>query len=182
MNPIVYSMVYLAAGMTLKLGDDLLDELERGDLAWLPLAVSGVLFGVIMANSEWDLVLMTGIVMGVLLSGKVNHVQFAAGFVMIVLSLLVLGVPVITDWAGWSAMLIMLLMAAMLDERGLDWTDRHQFPVAYWFFELRFTLKISAILLAIPWPMFLPSAIGLWIFDAGYECVGFFIRHRYSMN
>jgi len=53
---VVYFSAYLFAGLTLKIGDDLLDELDRPDLSWIPLALAGVLFGFIMTVSEWDLV------------------------------------------------------------------------------------------------------------------------------
>ena len=41
-------------------------------------------------------------------------------------------------------------------------------------------LKITLIVLGliIPWPMFLPAAIGLWVFDIGYESAGWLIRHN----
>ena len=63
---LLYYVAYLLAGLTLKLGDDLLDELDRPNMAIGPLALSGVLFGFIMSLSEWDLILLGAIVIGVL--------------------------------------------------------------------------------------------------------------------
>jgi hypothetical protein len=173
---VIYFSAYLLAGLTLKLGDDLLDELQKPQIAWAPLALSGLLFGLLMTVSEWDLVLLTSIVIGVLVSGKVNRPQFIVGFVLIFSTLLIIGIPPITSWLDWLTVLIILFLAAVLDEKGNDWTDRNVSPRAYKLFEYRFVLKIVAIGLVIPWPSFLPTAIGLWVFDFGYELVGLLVK------
>lgn len=164
------------AGLSLKFGDDLLDELDRPSLAWYPLGTSGILFGLLMVFSEWDLVLLTAIVVGVVLSGKVNRRQFLVGFIAIAVILLVVGIPPITDILNWFALLFMLFMASVLDEKGNDWTDASVNPKAALLFEYRFVLKISVLLLAIPWPGFFAAAIGLWLFDIGYEIAGWLTR------
>jgi len=175
---VVYFLAYLCAGFTLKMGDDFLDKMERPTFAWLPLAVSGILFGYLMTQTEWDLVLLAAIVIGVLLSGKVNKPQFTVGFFFIALIMLVRGVPAVTDWLNWSALLLMLFLASVLDEKGIDWTDEEISPRVFKFFRYRFTLKLSVLLLTIPWPQFLAAAVGLWMFDLGYELVGWVTRHR----
>ena len=177
---VIYFIAYCCAGLTLKLGDDLLDESNQPDFAWFPFAASGVLFGILMAYSEWDLVLLSAIIIGVVLSGKVNRKEFIVGFIAIIVVLLFLGIPTITDWLDASALVIMLFLASVLDEKGNDWTERDVFPIAAKFFEYRFTLKVSALLLVIPWPMFLPAAIGLWMFDIGYEIANQ-ISHKFML-
>ncbi|MCK5301775.1 MAG: hypothetical protein KAJ96_01430, partial [Candidatus Thorarchaeota archaeon] len=129
-------------------------------------------------QTEWDLVLLAAIVIGVLLSGKVNRPPFAVGFFFMALIMLVGGVPVVTDWLDWSVLLIMLFLASVLDERGVDWTDEESSPTAFKFFQYRFALKLAVLLLTIPWPQFLAAAVGLWMFDLGYELAGWVIRHR----
>ncbi|MCK4483609.1 MAG: hypothetical protein KAU89_02205, partial [Candidatus Thorarchaeota archaeon] len=146
--------------------------------AWLPLAVSGILFGYLMTQTEWDLALLAAIVIGVLLSGKVNRPQFAVGFFFIALIMLMRGIPTVTDWLVWSTLLFMLFMASVLDEKGNDWTDEEISPMAFKFFQYRFTLKLSVLLLTIPWPQFLAAAVGLWMFDLGYELAGWVTRYR----
>ena len=86
-------MAYCLAGLTLKLGDDLLDKSNYPELAWLPFLASGLLFGLLMTVSEWDLVLLTAIIIGVLFSGKVNRKEFIIGFVAIVIVITVIGLP-----------------------------------------------------------------------------------------
>ena len=176
----IYFSAYLLAGFSLKLGDDLLDELDKPQAAWFPLSLAGLLFGLLMAVSEWDLVLLTSIVIGVLVSGKVNRPQFIAGFVLIFSVLLVIGVPIISSWLDWFALLFALFLAAVLDEKGNDWADKEASPIAYRLFEFRFVLKIVALGLVIPWPMFLPAAVGLWIFDLGYESSGLLVQRASS--
>ena len=176
----VYFSAYFLAGLSLKLGDDLLDELDRPQAAWAPLTLAGLLFGLLMTVSEWDLVLLTSIVIGVLVSGKVNRPQFAVGFVLIFGTLLFIGIPPISGWLDWFALLFALFLAAVLDEKGNDWADKEVSPIAYKLFEFRFVLKIVALGLVVPWPLFLSAAIGLWVFDAGYELAGWSVRRQSS--
>jgi len=175
---VMYFSGYFLAGLLLKTGDDLLDELDKSDLSWVPLALSGLLFGLIMTISEWDLALMTSIIIGVLASGKVNRPPFIVGFVVIAIVMILRGLPLITNVYDWMALVVMMFLAAVLDERGNDWTDKQVSPGAYRFFKFRFTLKISVLLLSILWPLLLPTAIGLWFFDLGYELAAWIVKNR----
>ncbi|MFW9974812.1 MAG: hypothetical protein ACFFDQ_06085 [Candidatus Thorarchaeota archaeon] len=176
----LYFAMYFFAGFSLKLGDNLLDELDRPQAAWVPLSFAGILFGLLMTVSEWDLVLLTSIVIGVLVSGKVNRPQFVVGFVIILGTLLVVGIPPVTSWLDWWALLFILFMAAVLDEKGNDWADRKRSPLAFKLFEYRFVLKIVVLGLVIPWPLFLSAATGLWIFDFGYETTHLLLKRLSS--
>ena len=175
---VAYFSAYLLAGLTLKIGDDLLDELDKPDLSWVPLALAGILFGLIMTVSEWDLALMMSIIIGVIVSGKVNRLQFVVGFVLIFVVVILLGIPPITSWLDWLTLVIMMFFAAVLDERGNEWTDQEISPKAYKFFEYRFTMKVSVILISLVWPLLFPAAVGLWFFDLGYEIAGWFGRRN----
>lgn len=175
---VMYFSAYFLAGLMLKSGDDLLDELDRPDLSWVPLALSGLLFGLIMTVSEWDLALMTSIIIGVLVSGKVNRPPFIVGFALITIVLILRGLPPVTGLYEWMALVVMMFLAAVLDERGNDWTDQRESIRAYQFFKYRFTLKVSVLLLSIPWPLLLPTAIGLWFFDLGYEIAAWIVKNR----
>ncbi|MHA1768673.1 MAG: hypothetical protein ACTSV3_02345 [Candidatus Thorarchaeota archaeon] len=176
MADLLYFIQYFMMGFFLKQGDDLLDESNNERLAWITLGLSGILFGTMMTTTEWDLVLLASIITGVMVSGKVNRVPFVAGFVMIGGVLLICGLPVISNMLDFSALLFMLFMASVLDEKGNVWADRNASPRASTFFRYRFTLKVTVILLSIPWPAFLPSAVGLWFFDGGYEAAGWIFR------
>ena len=175
-----YFIAYLLAGLTLKIGDDLLDEVDRPNLSWIPLALAGIFFGLIMTVSEWDLALLTSIIIGVIVSGKVNRVQFVIGFVLIFVVVIIMGIPTISNWLDWLTLVIMMFLAAVLDERGNDWADQRVSPRAYKFFEYRFTMKTSVLLISLVWPLLFPAAIGLWFFDFGYEIAGWIIRKNYS--
>ena len=179
---ITYFAGYFGAGLSLKAGDDLLDEVDREALAWFPLGISGLLFGLIMSVSQWDFVLMVSIIISVVASGKVNRVQFSIGFVLILVILWVIGLPSITLPLDLSAILMLLFMAGVLDERGENWADRSRSPRAVSFFEHRFSLKVVVLFLCIPWPEFLPSAMGLWMFDIGYELAAYLTRRVISQG
>jgi hypothetical protein len=176
---IAYYSAYLLAGLVLKIGDDLLDELDKPDISWLPLAIAGILFGFIMTVSEWDLALMVSIIIGVIASGKVNRLQFVVGFVLILVVVILVGIPPITSWLDWLTIVIMLFLAAVLDERGNEWADQEASPRAYKFFEYRFTMKVSVILISLIWPSLFPAAVGLWFFDLGYEIAGWIVGRNH---
>jgi hypothetical protein len=171
-------LFFFFAGLTLKLGDDFIDELKIPHIAVPVFVICGLLMGYLMATSEWDLVLFTAIVIGVLLSGKVNDSAYISGFGAIGIMLLFFGLPLITDILEWLTILILLFIAAVLDERGNDWIDRTQSTRAALLFQYRFVLKLTALLLAIPWPEFFLTAIGLWVFDGGYELAGWAVRRN----
>ena len=178
MADFLYYVMYFFAGFFLKTGDDLLDEYDEENYAWIVLAISGCIFGLIMTVSEWDLVLLASIIIGVLVSGKVNRAPFIGGFVMIFAMILLWGIPSITNFLDFATILIVLFMAAVLDEKGNDWADRKQSPKAARFFEYRFSLKAVVLLLCIPWPLFLATAIGMWVFDGGYEIAGWTFQKK----
>jgi len=169
-------IVYLSAGFMLKLGDDLLDVLKEPKLSLLPLGFSGVSFGLLMSYSEWDLVLLTAILIGVIVSRKVNRPQFLLGFTLIAIILFVNGLPVISDLFVWCAILAVLLIAAVIDEVQNDRADSNQDTYLSKFFLYRFTLKIAVLILSLPYPGFFWAAIGLWAFDVGYELAGWLVR------
>lgn len=177
---VAYFSAYLFAGLTLKIGDDLLDELDKPDRSWIPLALAGIFFGFIMTISEWDLALMTSIIIGVIVSGKVNRIQFVVGFVLIFVVVMLFGIPAVSSWLDWLTLVTMMFLAAVLDERGNDWADQEVSPRAYQFFEYRFTMKISVILISLIWPLLFPAAVGLWFFDIGYEIAGWMVRRNYT--
>ncbi len=168
-------IMYWSAGFTLKLGDDLLDLLKQPRLSLLPLGFSGFSFGLLMSYSEWDLVLLTAILIGVVVSGKVNRPQFLIGFILIGVILLLNGVPVVSDSAVWFTILVVLLLAAVVDEIQNERVDSNQETFVSKFFRYRFTLKVVVLGLCMPWPSFLLAAIGLWVFDFGYELAGWLV-------
>ena len=168
--------VYWCTGFTLKLGDDFLDFLNEPMLSLLPLGFSGFSFGLLMTYSEWDLVLLTAILIGVVVSGKVNRPQFLIGFILIGAVLLVNGLPVISDLFTWFTILVALLLAAVVDEIQNDRADSDQETLVSKFFLYRFTLKIAVLVLSLLWPGFLLAALGLWMFDFGYEIAGWLAR------
>ena len=179
---VVYFLAYVFAGFTLKLGDDLLDEHNKENWAWFPFAVSGLLFGFLMSLSEWDLVLFTAMIVGVIFSGKVNKPQFLIGFGLIITVVFIQGIPDVTDWLEWLTILCILFFAAVLDEKGNDWVDANLTPRAAQFFAYRFSLKCSVLFISVIWPLFFPSAIGLWVFDSGYETAGWISRQQISQS
>jgi hypothetical protein len=122
---------------------------------------------------------MMSIIIGVIVSGKVNRLQFVVGFALIFVVVILIGIPPITSWLDWLTLVIMMFFAAVLDERGNEWADQEISPKAYKFFEYRFTMKVSVILISLVWPLLFPAAVGLWFFDLGYEIAGWFGRRNY---
>ncbi len=172
----IYYTLYLIAGMALKLGDDLLDDLNRPKLAWFPLLVAGTSFGILMTQTEWDLALFLAIIVGVLVSGKVNRPQFFVGFIVIGVILWVCGPAYIPVPLEWGAVFLALIIASAIDEFGNDRFESSQNEVMSVFFKYRFSLKLVALIIGcIRWG-FIQTMIGLWIFDLSYEVMGRLVR------
>ncbi len=169
---VIQFVLYFLAGASLKAGDDLLDELERPTLSWMPLGIAGVAFGIISTLSEWDMSLIVSILIAVVVAGKVNRPQFIIGFVLMAGVVLICGIPPISSMSTVLIIVGCLVIAGALDEYGDAWTEKRmtQNPVT-WFFRFRFTMKCAVLLLVIPFPQFIFTAIGLWIFDIGYNIV-----------
>ncbi len=178
----IYFGLYFIAGLSLKIGDDLLDVLNRPRHAWLPLILTGLAAGRLLSNSQWDAALLTAILMGVLIAGKVDRPQFVAVLFIAPLIMFIVGPPLIMDLLQWCALIVILLLAGAIDEIGNDWADRRARSRITWFFAHRFTMKICALLLCIVLPMFLSTAIGMWIFDAGYETSRILSKSRMNMQ
>ncbi len=166
----IYFSLYWLAGFSLKIGDEMLDTLHRARMSLIPLSLAGLTFGVLMSTSQWDLVLLCAIIIGVVVSGKMNRVQFIVGPVVIGIVLLIFGLPEITDAYVLVFILVALLLAAAADEMGNDWADKkREAGILVRFFRYRFGLKLCVLVIAIGVPSFLPAALGLWLLDVGYE-------------
>ncbi len=182
LNWTIYLGLYFLSGLNLKIGDDLLDVMHRPRHAWIPLILTGLSAGILLSNSQWDAALLTAIMMGVLITGKIDRPQFGAIFVISPLLMFLIGVPVITDLLQWCAIIVALLLFGAIDEKGNDWADRGARSRVGWFFAHRFTMKTFALLLGIILPEFLPTAIGMWVFDMGYETSRMFVNSRMNMQ
>ncbi len=177
---LTYYLLYFVAGASLKLGDDLLDEFDRPRQSWIPLTISGVTFGLLMTNSEWDLALFSSMILGVIVTRKVNRPQFLSGFVSIGLILYVVGVPSITNPWIWILTLFVVSISAAVDETGNDWFENKDRKCVRLFFQYRLSMKFAVLILGLVIPAFMPTAIGLWIFDLGYELVGQGARRHFT--
>ncbi len=176
----IYFSLYWIAGFALKSGDDMLDVLDRPRLSLIPLSVAGAAFGLLMTNSEWDFALLTAIILGVLVSGKINRPQFGIGFLIIGLFLMLSGVPYMSSVPVAIAVVSMLLIAAAVDEYANDRMGQQSNRWKRVIFRYRFVLKCVALCISVIWYGFLLAAIGLWVFDTGYEMAGAIISRQWE--
>ncbi|MFW9846451.1 MAG: hypothetical protein ACFFD6_06875, partial [Candidatus Thorarchaeota archaeon] len=72
-----------------------------------------------------------------------------------------------------------LLVAAIIDEVGNDRVEKSEKRFLSHFFAYRFTLKVTVLLISLIIPDFITRAVGLWVFDFGYENMGVVIRRRF---
>ncbi|MEM2142950.1 MAG: hypothetical protein QXS20_06045 [Candidatus Thorarchaeota archaeon] len=176
-------LLYTLAGFCLKSGDDLLDEMHRYRLSCVPLSASGLFLGLVSTSSEYDLALVSSILVGVTISGKVDRPQFLVGFMTLGLTLLLYGLPPLPTPVYWWGLLVLLLVVLMAaDERLHEHAASVPNRLLSVVFRYRFVAKIGVLLPVFIIPPILPTALGLWCFDTGYELFHLLTRFTHQVE
>jgi len=141
----------------------------------------GVLWAATMLADRAAATILLAVMLGVLLSGKIDNVGHIAGFAIIVALLFVGGV----DVKLWS--LAVLTVAAVADEVGNDYIDRKNHMDEWtggagravkYLFDFRCMMKIAVLALVVlgrlPWYAF----VAFLLFDVAYSAVGYISKHH----
>jgi hypothetical protein len=124
--------------------------------------------------------LYTGIVLGVLLVGKVDSPFFLLGTITYFIGIFLIGLA----WpinALWSALFVLILSA--LDELGHNFLENHpsfplNTPLLGGFFKYRFLLKVGVLVLFVVGWLDGVAAVGLWLFDLAYVLTDYLLVTR----
>jgi hypothetical protein len=140
-EPILYAL----SGFFMKLSDDAYDRKKNIFLAILAGILCGVFVGYLAVTSADAACIFIAIVVGTLLSLKVDSLNHVAALVLFILIVVYIGIPSIG-----IVTLIICSIAAFIDEVGNDnlWV-KNRGKMTELFFEYRFSLKITVLLFAV---------------------------------
>jgi hypothetical protein len=141
----VEPILYALSGFFMKLSDDAYDRKKNIFLAILAGILCGVFVGYLAVTSADAACIFIAIVVGTLLSLKVDSLNHVAALVLFILIVVYIGIPSIG-----IVTLIICSIAAFIDEVGNDnlWV-KNRGKMTELFFEYRFSLKITVLLFAV---------------------------------
>ena len=136
-------VLYAFSGLVMKLSDDAYDRKKNIILAIVAGILCGLFIGYLAVTSADAACIFIAILIGTILSLKVDSLNHIAALLLFVLIVVYIGIPTI----GIITLLI-CSVAAFLDEIGNDnkWIKNRKVKI---FFEYRFTLKIAVLLFAV---------------------------------
>ena len=138
-EPILYAL----SGLFMKLSDDAYDKKKNIVLAILAGILCGSFIGYLAVTSADAACIFIAILIGTILSLKVDSLNHIAALILFVLIVIYIGIPTIGILT-----LFICSIAAFLDEIGND-NKLIKNRKLKMFFEYRFTLKVAVLLFAI---------------------------------
>ncbi|MFY9639181.1 MAG: hypothetical protein WAK14_10310 [Methanobacterium sp.] len=138
-EPILYAL----SGLFMKLSDDAYDKKKNIVLAILAGILCGSFIGYLAVTSADAACIFIAILIGTILSLKVDSLNHIAALILFVLIVIYIGIPTIGILT-----LFICSIAAFLDEVGND-NKLIKNRKLKMFFEYRFTLKVAVLLFAI---------------------------------
>jgi hypothetical protein len=141
LEPILYAL----SGFFMKLSDDAYDRKKNILLAIIAGILCGLFVGYLAVTSADAACIFIAILIGTILSLKVDSLNHIIALILFVLIIVYIGIPSIG-----IVTLIICSIAAFLDEVGNDkkWTKERGRKIEL-FFEYRFTLKITVFVFAV---------------------------------
>lgn len=190
MELIALSILYALSGFLMKLSDDAYDEMNDKKFASLTGIICGLLIGVLVVNSIDAAYIFFAILLGTLISKKIDGIHHVLTLATFVLVAFIYGIPQIG-----LLTLIISSIAAYIDEIGNDnqkLIEKSHFLEI--FFKYRFAMKITIFALSIlglysyltgfniSWMDFLSfSTFFLFVlFEISYELAGNYFLRIYS--
>ena len=162
--------IYALIGGGLKYIDDAFDEgLHSRRVASALAVVLVVLWIALSVSDAYSATLLTAVLLGVLLSGKIDNRIFTASTTLIILAIVL--------FAGENILLLplaILTIFGIIDEKGNDYVDTHRAHRSIeFFFAHRFALKLALFAICAASLMPFEYFVAFLFFDAAYDTVGY---------
>jgi len=168
-RPLAFMLIFAGAGATLKLADRL-GERDQGLRAYVTAIFSGALFGTAMHLGVEESSYVFGIVLGVVLGGKVNRPNLLAGLLTVAVSNLLFGLALPEPW-----LVVVVALLSFVDEVGHDRLGGRSGLVGL-LFRYRLGLKVGTVLLAVSTFISVTTALDFFSFDLSYDLVSHFVE------
>ncbi|MEW6011655.1 MAG: hypothetical protein CIT03_01695 [Methanobacterium sp.] len=185
----ILALFYSLSGFLMKFSDDAFDERLDKKLAIITGILCGVLIGILAVSNLDAAYIFFAILIGTLLSKKIDGVHHILTLLAFVSITLIMGLPFLS-----IPTLLICSLGAYLDEIGNDNPDLEKYRFWNFFFKYRFTLKVVIVLLglggyiqsltglSLPYIDFLSiSTIFYFIlFEVSYELSGYSFSRIYQ--
>jgi hypothetical protein len=177
---------YFLLGASIKYIDDAFDEKTFPRTVALILApVTAIYWGYIMALSPISALILTAVIIGVVVKGKIDNIAFIMGVLCVYVAFFFLSSSPLDFIFIYPIALISISIAGILDEVGNDFVDKnniyhtvkHFGKYIHLFFEYRFVMKIVVFSFALLnfFPLIYFFAFLAW--DIGYASVMRYSKH-----
>ncbi len=176
---IIFLTAFFLLGALVKFIDDAFDEKAYPRKFALILApITAIFWAYIMALDPMFAVLLTAIILGVIIKGKIDNVAFVIAVLCVYLVYFFFGVwhELLTPF--YLFLIVIIAIAGVLDEIGNDYVDNNQIfkkgffgKIVHYFFEYRFTMKLFVLFLSLLGFFHIFFFVVFFFWDIGYEFV-----------
>jgi len=180
-----YLVSYPLLGAGIKFIDEAFDEKRYSKTLAIAVApLIGILWAYTMVTNPASASILLAVLAGVLFTGKIDNWAHRLGLGVVIGALVVFGVQILV------LPLVVLAIAAFLDERGNDYVDNHRggwntsklgFKALVYFFDHRWMMKTALLPLVffnfIPWYFIL----AMILFDESYLLVRWYSTHKITI-
>jgi hypothetical protein len=176
---IFFVISFFLLGLLVKFIDDSFDEKAYPrKLALILAPITAIFWAYIMSLNSTAGLLLTAIIIGVFVKGKIDNVAFVIAVFSVYFAYFFMG-----DWKflidpTLLLILIIISIAGIIDEIGNDYIDKNNIykngfhgKLMYFFFEYRFFMKIIVFLFALSGFYSIIFFIAFFFWDFGYELV-----------
>jgi len=176
---------FFILGLLVKFIDDAFDEkVYSRKIALILSPLTAIYWAYVMALSPVAGLLLTAIIIGVLIKGKIDNIAFVIAVLCVYSVYFFIG-----DWQFFLSPiylipLVIISIGGIIDEMGNDYIDKHNLykdglfgKAVHLFFEYRFFMKLIVLIFALigTYPLLFFFAFFMW--DVGYEIVMHLSKH-----
>lgn len=168
LTPTQLILTFFLAGLSLKIAD-YLGEKGLKLKAYLASTISAFLFWILIKNDPQSSTIICSIIIGCLLSLKVDKPNLLLGLILILALSIFLGFSTPVFW-----LLLILTLVVILDEFTHEkFAQKRGFSI---FFRFRMFLKIAVIILFLVNFLSLTHLLGFLLFDLSYDLLGLYLE------
>ena len=177
---------YMVAGSLMKLTDEIadgklrIDAHKRGGIKWIDIAsridiISGIIYGSIMglliSHNITSVYVLGAIIIGCLITGKVDARGHYFALAAIILVIFSLGVESVT-----LPILLLVALSSVFDEMANDRYKSFKNKAVNFFFRYRMTMKLLLLIFSVLHILDYYSIIFLLVFDFSYYLTEVILR------
>lgn len=170
LQPTFLLMAFALSGITLK-ASDFLGEKGNAPLSYISATISAFVFGLLMSDSAFSSSFFLGLIIGVILSRKVDRPNMIVGLILTFIFAFYFGLQIPTP-----LLLIVVALFTLIDEVGHEKLAQKKGYLAF-FFRYRLSLKLIMVLLAGIFLVRVIHLMGFLCFDLSYDLTNHFLTH-----